>query len=280
MRLTSLLSWKAQQCLGKYLGLLAYYLVKSRRRISKINIDMCFPELSEAERAVMLKKHFEHNGKGFIEFGTAWWMSTGKYKNLSTLHGGEYLDKAMAEGSVLLLGVHFTSLESAGRALNSHGYQFQCMYKPAKDPLFNEMMCAKRRSYLSALISNREGKVFSQNLKEGMLSWYAPDQSFKRSVIFAPLYKQSTTTLTATSNIAQYAQAQVLPMFCIRSADGKGYEVHILAPLKNFPSGDAYTDACAVNAATEEMINYAPAQYLWGHRRFKHMEDGSNPYAK
>jgi|GEM_PF-6736538 len=69
-------------------------------------------------------------------------------------------------------------------------------------------------------------------------------------------------------------------MFCIRSADGKGYEVHILAPLKNFPSGDAYTDACAVNAATEEMINYAPAQYLWGHRRFKHMEDGSNPYAK
>ena len=118
------------------------------------------------------------------------------------MHGAEHLDKAIAEGSVLLLGVHFTSLESAGRALHSHGYNFQCMYKPAKDPLFNAMMCAKRRSYLTALISNREGKIFSHNLKQGMLSWYAPDQSFNRSVVFAPLFKQSTTTLTATGNIA------------------------------------------------------------------------------
>lgn len=280
MRIFSLLTWKGQQRLGRYIGLLAFYLVKSRRRVAQINIDLCFPELNQTQRDVMLKEHFEHNGKGFVELGTAWWMSTKRYKQLSTLHGEEHLNKALAEGSVLLLGVHFTSLESAGRALNAHGYKFQCMYKPAKEPLFNAFMCAKRRSYLAALVSNREGKLFSHSLKQGLLSWYAPDQSFNRSVVHAPLFKQNTTTLTSTSNIAAYAEAQVLPMFCIRSADGEGYEVHILPPLKNFPSGDQYADACNVNAATEEMINYAPAQYLWGHRRFKHMQDGSNPYTR
>ncbi len=278
IRLFSFLPWKGQQKLGAWLGLIAFYLLKSRRRVAQINIDLCFPELSEKERAEMLREHFKHNGIAFAEMASAWWMSDAEYKQRSTMHGKDILDKALSEGNVLLLGVHFTCLESTGRSLHSFGYQFQCMYKPAKDPLYNAMMTAKRKSYLADLVSNRDSKKFVQQMSQGLLSWYAPDQSFTRGVIYAPLFGNSTYTLTATTHIAQSAKAQVLPMFSIRSADGEGYEVHILPPLKNFPSGDEYTDACTVNKATEEMIRYAPAQYLWGHKRFKNLENLANPY--
>lgn len=279
IRFFGLLPWKAQQYLGSALGLLAFYLIKSRRRVSQINIALAFPELSQAERDSMLKQHFKSNGKGLAELGTFWWKSDEAYKKISTIYGREHLDQAQKSGNVLLLGVHFTSLESGVRALKDHGYSMQGMYKPAKDPLFESFMCAQRNRHYAGMISNRESKRFIKDLRNGQMSWYAPDQSFSKSVIYAPFFGQQTASLTATSKIAKIANAQVLPMFGIRRADGSGYDIHILPPLVDFPSNDEYADACKVNAAMEAMIRYAPAQYLWGHRRFKDLEDGSNPYA-
>lgn len=280
IRFFGLLPWKAQQSLGSCLGMLAFYLVKSRRRVSQINIDLAFPELSQEKRDELLKQHFKSNGKGLTELGTFWWMSDEQYKSISTVYGREHLDAAQQAGNVLLLGVHFTSLESGVRALKAHGYSMQGMYKPAKDPLFENFMCAQRDRHYAGMISNRESKRFIRDLRKGQLSWYAPDQSFSKSVIYAPFFGQQTASLTATSKIAKIAKAQVLPMFGIRREDGSGYDIHILPPLKNVPSDDDYADACQVNAAMEAMIRYAPAQYLWGHRRFKDIKDGSNPYKK
>lgn len=278
IRFFGLLPWRWQQSLGKTLGLAAFHLVKSRRRVSHININLAFPELSEKARENMLREHFKSNGQGLVELGTFWWMNDERYKAISTLHGREHLDKALEQGNVLLLGVHFTSLEAGVRALKAHGYSMQGMYKPAKDPLFEQFMCNQRNKHYAGMISNRQSKRFIKDLRNGQMSWYAPDQSFSKSVIYAPFFGQSTASLTATSKIAKVAKAQVLPMFGIRKADGSGYDVHVLPPIPNFPSDDEYADACAVNQAMETMIRYAPAQYLWGHRRFKDLEDGSNPY--
>ena len=278
IRFFGLLPWKAQQSLGGCLGMLAFYFAKDRRRISQINIDLAFPERSQAQRDRLLKQHFKSNGKGLTELGTFWWMSDEQYKRISTIYGREHLDAAQQVGNVLLLGVHFTSLESGVRALKAHGYSMQGMYKPAKDPLFENFMCAQREGHYAGMISNRESKRFIKDLRNGQMSWYAPDQSFSKSVIFAPFFGQRTASLTATSKIAKIARAQVLPMFGIRREDGSGYDIHILPALTNFPSDDDYADTCKVNAAMEEMIRYAPDQYLWGHRRFKKLENSSNPY--
>lgn len=280
IRFFGLLPWKAQQSLGSCLGMLAFHLAKSRRRVSQTNIELAFPELNQTERDAMLKQHFKSNGKGLTELGTFWWMSDEQYKSISTIHGREHLDTAQQAGNVLLLGVHFTSLESGVRALKAHGYSMQGMYKPANDPLFESFMCAQRDRHYAGMISNRESKRFIKDLRNGQMSWYAPDQSFNKSVIFAPFFGLQTASLTATSKIAKIAKAQVLPMFGIRRADGSGYDIHILPALANFPSDDDYADTCKVNAAMEKMIRYAPEQYLWGHRRFKNLEDGTNPYKK
>lgn len=279
IRFFGLLPWQTQQRLGSGLGLLAFYLVKSRRRVAQTNIELAFPELSQAERNALLKQHFKSNGKGLTELGTFWWMSDDQYKNISTIYGREHLDAAQQAGNVLLLGVHFTSLESGVRALKAHGYSMQGMYKPAKDPLFEDFMCAQRNRHYAGMISNRESKRFIKDLRNGQMSWYAPDQSFSKSVIYAPFFGQQTASLTATSKIAKIAKAQVLPMFGIRRADSTGYDIHILPALTNFPSDNDYDDACTVNAAMEAMIRYAPAQYLWGHRRFKNLKNRNNPYA-
>ena len=64
-----------RRLLGTVVGLLAFYLMKDRRRIAQINIGIAFPELSDHARAELLKEHFKSNGCcGLVELGTFWWM--------------------------------------------------------------------------------------------------------------------------------------------------------------------------------------------------------------
>lgn len=280
IRLSGLLPWRLQQWLGELLGRISFYLSRERRRIARINLELCFPELSPVERQRLLKQNFIASAKGLLELGTFWWMKGETYRQRSTIYGQEILDQALAEGNVLLLGVHFTCLESSVRALKERGYAPQGMYKPAKNPLFEAFMRAQRnKHYDDAMVPNSEMKRFVRRLKQGKLSWYAPDQSFKKGITYAPLFGLKTASLTATGKIARLGQAKVLPFFGIRNAAGTGYDVHVLPPLSDFPTGDEYLDACKVNAAIEEMIRYAPEQYMWAHRRFKKLADGvRNPY--
>ena len=279
MRFFTLLPWKIQQNLGNCLGLLIAYLFKNRRRVSQINIDLAFPKLSQTKRDTLLKQHFKFNGKSLIDMGACWWMNAEKYKSISTIHGREHLDAAQQMGNVILLSGHFTTGESVVRALTAYGYSVQAMYKPTKNPLFEDFMYAKRSTH-ATLINNHKLKLFTENLCNGQISFYLPDQSFNKYVIYAPFFGQQTNTLTTTSMIAKVSKAQVLPIFSIRREDDSGYDIHILPALTNFPSDNDYADACKVNATIEEMIHYAPAQYLWGHRRFKHLKNGNNPYTR
>lgn len=281
VRLLALLPWRTQQKLGSLLGKLGYHLAKNRRRIAKINIDLCFSELSATERENMLRQHFDSVGKALLEVGNFWYMPARKYTQIATLHGREHLDAALKAGNVLLLGVHFTCLEAGVRLLNDLGYCMQGMYKPAHNPLFDHFMAYKRMQRYrhngkGGMVPNNQARVFIERLAQGQLSWFAPDQSFAEHVVFAPFFGVETSSLTSTQHIARATGAQVLPMFGFRTQDG--YSVHILPPLSPFPTHDDIADTTLANKAMETMIKYAPAQYLWGHRRFKHQADGSNPY--
>lgn len=287
LRVTAVLPWRVQQAIGTGLGWLAYYLAGSRRRVAQVNINLCFPELTEQARAQLVKRSFYSLGKGLMEVGTFWHTSPKRYLALSTLHGQPHLDQALSEGNVLLLGVHFTCLESGVRLLKEKGYSMQGMYKPAKNKLFEAYMTHQRQTHYEriegdkikgGMIPNTQSKRFAERLAHGQLSWYAPDQSFSRSVIHAPFFGIETASLTSTQRLSASTGCKVLPMFGIRTKNG--YAVHILPALENFPSGDDAQDTLAVNHAMEQMIRYAPEQYLWVHKRFKHMPNGSNPYQK
>jgi len=52
-------------------------------------------------------------------------------------------------------------------------------------------------------------------------------------------------------------------------------------PLDGYPSGDDVTDALRINAELEQLIQRAPTQYMWFHRRFKSRPPGeASPYKK
>lgn len=64
--------------LGTALGRLAMRVMKSRARIARRNLELCFPEMSAADREALLVKNFESLGMGLMETGMArFWPTPG-----------------------------------------------------------------------------------------------------------------------------------------------------------------------------------------------------------
>jgi KDO2-lipid IV(A) lauroyltransferase len=280
-----LLSWLPVWLLlavGEGLGWLAGHILGGRRRVVRVNIDLCFPQLDARERAKMVDAHFRAVGSGLFEAAIAWFAPDWRLRRRGEVVGLEHLDAAQADGSgVLLLTGHFTTLEIGARYLCLAQRPFHAMYRPYSNAVLDYFMHQWRegRSGLPALPRD-DLRGLVRALRQGHAIWYAPDQTLDQRIsVFAPFFGVPVGTITATARLAQMGRAKVVPYFPQRV--GGRYRVVFLPALENFPSGDELADATRVNQALEEGVRLAPSQYFWIHRRFKRVPPGTpNPYKR
>ena len=259
--------------LGRGLGCLLYYALRSRRRIAQININACFPELSTTAQQQLLRDCFRNIGIAAMESALAWWGSTKKLQPLYSIDGLEHIQQAQGRPILLLTG-HLSCTEIGARLLAQH-IRFQAMYKPAKNKLFEAVVLNRRSRFYKRMVGRKQSRILLKNLLKGDITWYAPDQNFGHDeTVFAPFFGVSTITLTATARIAERCNALVIPYFCVRLPGRAGYKITIQPPLQDFPSGDMVKDATTVNHCIEQAVRQAPAQYLWLHKRFRHRPPG------
>ena len=69
LRLACLLPHRLALALGRAIGRLAHGLGGSRRAVVRRNIELCFPELTPAERDALTYEHFKALGMMLIEMG-------------------------------------------------------------------------------------------------------------------------------------------------------------------------------------------------------------------
>lgn len=265
--------------LGRALGRLFYRYASRRRRITEINVALCFPELSDAERDLRVREILCNVGLSFIETAVALWAPDRKFKQLYTIEGLDILHRLESQGKgVLLLGGHYTTLDVAGRIM---GLNIECdmIYRVDRNPLLADAMARARESYSGSAIERDDVRQLVKNLRKGHRIWYAPDQDYGvQNTVFAPFFGLQASTVTATARMAQMGRACVCPFEHWRDETGI-YHVRIKEPLADFPSGDDAADASRVNAVVESVVRRYPAQYLWVHRRFKTRPEGEkSPY--
>ena len=270
LRATCFLPYSAQIRLGKAIGRLGYRVAGSRRAITKRNIELCFPELSAAERDRLAVEHFEALGCSLMEWALGKWASTEKLRSLTTINGLEHVQEALdKEQNIILLSAHFTSLEISGREFKEHVPPFDCVYRPFRNELLTEVVVSGRELSGRKIIEKNDIKSMVRSLRDGILVWYAPDQAYqqKQSALL-PFFGVPAMTNIATTTLAKLGRAIAIPYFSRRLPQG-GYEISILPPIKGLPSDDPEEDTRKYVAVLEEQIRKCPEQYYWVHRRFK-----------
>ena len=104
--------------IGTSAGRLSRRFLKRREHIARRNIELCFPEMSPAARETLIDQNFMSLGMGLIETGMAWFWSDERVKKWFDVEGFANLNHALSGGKgVMVVGVHFMSLELGGRAM-------------------------------------------------------------------------------------------------------------------------------------------------------------------
>lgn len=279
VRLVNLLPLRLQLAIGRALGRIAHAFSRRDRRIADINIALCLPGLTAAERKALVKDHFESLGCALLETGLVWWASDARLRRLIKFEGTEHLDAALARGKgALMLSAHFTTLEMGARALTLLG-PTSIMYLTPSNPLIAELSRRGRTRHTVQAISSDQVRDLLQNLKNNLPVWYAPDQRYtQKNSEIVPFFGHPAASNVATSRLAKISGAPVLPYFPRRRADNTGYVVHIHPPFRNFPSDDPIADTSRFHALIEANAREYPEQYLWTYKRFKRPD--ADPYRR
>jgi KDO2-lipid IV(A) lauroyltransferase len=270
LRLTCLLPYRWQIGLGKAIGRLGHRLAGSRRAVTRRNIELCFPELTAAERDSLALRHFESLGASLMEFALSRWASDRKLEGLVTHNGVNYIHETLAAGhGVILLSAHFTALEITGRTLTPKIPAYDVVYRKFRNPLTTEIVASTRQKAARKTIEKNDIKSMVRSLREGAPVWYAPDQAYhqKQSALI-PFFGIPAMTNTATTTLAKLGRAKIVPYFPRRLPEG-GYEVTIGPPIEGIPSDDPEADTARFHEVLEDFIRKCPEQYYWVHRRFK-----------
>lgn len=267
--LINLLPYPIKIRIGIGLGKLMFLLVRRRKHIASVNIKMCFPEMTEAERYQLLKRTFDSFGAGLIETAMGWWSDDKAIHELTEYEGLEHLHDAVARGDgVLLVGAHFSSLDLAATLISQH-VRSHAVYRVQKNQLVNHILVNGRSSSLRSLINNRDSRKILKTIRSGEVVWFAPDHDMgERLSVYAPFFDKTAATVTVTGRYAKITGAPAVFYSHHRRQGNDGYKVR-LTPLPDISSMDDIACATLVNRTIAEHIMIDPAQYYWFHRRFK-----------
>ncbi|MCB5227673.1 LpxL/LpxP family Kdo(2)-lipid IV(A) lauroyl/palmitoleoyl acyltransferase [Alishewanella sp. 16-MA] len=279
MYLISWLPYRVLMTLGAALGKLLFKALKSRQKIARRNLELCFPQKSAAEREALLWRNAEESGKAMFETVIGWWWPDWRVRRLAHITGYEHIQQAVASGKgILLLAGHFLHLEAAGRVIGlthpSIGF-----YRPNNNPLMDYLQYHGRSRSNKYMIGKRDVKGLIQALNQQEVCFYLPDQDYGRSrAEFVPFFAVAdTATTTGTLLFANAANCVVIPIYTYRLPDYRGYQIDILPAFDHFPSGDDRADVTRVNQWVEQAVLKNPEQYMWLHRRFKTRPDAEAP---
>jgi len=255
--------------IGEAVGTLMYFAIPKRRRIALTNLRLCMPELPEAQRVALARRHFQAYSRSILERSLLWWLPVPRVHELIHIDGA--VPQALMEaGPTILFCPHFVCLDVAGVA--ARVIPVSSMYAEQKNKAFDDLLRHGRERYGPVRLFTREQgiKPILRALREGLPYFMLPDMDFgEKDAEFIPFFGVEAATLTAMARIAAATGAKVIPVVATFLPNYKGYKVTFYPPFEDFPGTDMLAATRRMNAFIEDRVREIPAEYLWTHKRFK-----------
>ena len=275
MWLVRFLPYPIVASIGNAVGVIAYWVIAERRRVTRVNLEKCFPDMTDAEREALARAHFRAFCRSFVDRALLWWSPRARIERLVRIEGLEHL-RALGGAPSILFAPHFVGLDAGLTRLTCEA-DLVVMYANQKDARFGELLRRGRSRFgEQRLVSRQEGiRATLAAMREGRPFYYLPDQDYgPRDTAFVPFFGVPAATVPGLSRIAQVAGAKVLPCVTTMLAGGAGYLLRIEPPWDNFPTADLLADTRRMNEYIERRVLEMPEQYFWMHKRFKTRPEG------
>jgi KDO2-lipid IV(A) lauroyltransferase len=272
--------------LGGVCGFIAYLLDRRHVKIGMKNLEIAYPERTEAERRRILRASYVNLGRSgseCVRLGGFFYRRLKKRVRYERLWYWDEVQKRYPGRGVLVLTAHFGNFELLPAAHAMHGFQISLVHHTqrflAGDALIGFI---RNRAGVDTLRKHSAARAVLKALREGLLVGIPFDQNAKRSeAVFVPFFGEPAATASGLARLAVLSGAPVLPVFIIREPDGRHHRIEIQDEIELQRSADAEADL-VVNTkrfvkAVEDMVRRYPEQFLWTHRRFRTRPRGMRP---
>lgn len=262
------------RAIGAALGLVLYVLVFPRRHVVNVNLRLCFPQWSAAQRRSAARGVFIHVVQSFLDRGWLWHADPEVLRRRLVVTGT--VGGFAGTGPTLIFLPHFVGLDAGVTALTLQvARPFIGIYTQQSNEVVDEWVFKGRHRFGDSRGMRRSEGVrdLVAALRAGKLMILLPDMNFgAEESIWVPFYGVPAATVPSLSRFARLGRAKVVPVLT-RLTPG-GYEVRVLEAWQGFPSGDLEADTALMNERLRHYIDEMPSQYYWVHKRFKSRPEG------
>ena len=275
MRLIARWPLPVVRALGAGLGALLWLVAGRRRHIADVNLRLCFPEWSDAQRRRVVWRHFMAFGQSVLD--RAWlWHAPEKVLHQRLQWTGA-LHELSDPGPLVMFAPHFVGLDAGGLAVSMalRPAAVAFIFVAQSNRVVEQWVRAGReRMGNTRPYFRHEGmRQILAGLKRGDALHLSPDMDFNREEsIFVPFMGVQAATVPSLSRLARVAGARVVPV--VTRMTPSGYTIEAKSSMTDFPSNDLVADTTRMNEVLEGFIRTMPEQYHWVHRRFKTRPEG------
>jgi KDO2-lipid IV(A) lauroyltransferase len=274
MRVLALLPLRVLRAMGWLIGQALYLVAAPRRKVALRNLELCFPEFTEAQRRQWARESFVGFCQTWLDRSWLWFAPRETVLARVKLQGA--LDELLGDTPTIIFAPHFYGMDAGGSALTLHTDRaFTSIFTPQTDPAVDQWIRTGRQRFGNVRMLNRgDGvKPILSGLRKGGLLYLLPDMDFGRNdSLFVPFYGVTAATVPSLSRFARLGRAKVISM--VTRITPTGYLAEISPAWPDYPTDDAEADTALMNRHLQSYIDLSPGQYYWVHKRFKTRPEG------
>lgn len=257
--------------------LLVFYVVGYRKKVVLNNLKLAFPEKSTEELKAIRKKFYRHFCDVFLEMTKSITISEDELKARFLLKNPDELKRleALDKSYVIMLG-HYNSYEWV-TALQLQGMQYKAygIYKKLKNPYFEKLIKDSRGKFKTYMLSKDDVvREMIRNKRDGVLSAYGmiADQAPKhgKTKYWRDFFGHRVPVFVGSETMAKKLDFSVIYLKIEKPKRGF-YEAEIIPLTDNPRELEDYKITDNYIALLEDQIRKKPENYLWTHKRWKHM---------
>lgn len=284
LKLLGLLPRGAARFVGASFSAGAYAVRTPLRRAAMKNLQLAFPEWSDAQREQAIRLMIRQVGWMAGEFSQFPKYTRDRIEQIVVIDGEENFDAAQRRGKgVLFLTGHMSAWELAPFAHARYGHPLHFLVRPIAnrrvDQLINGYRCLSGNLPIE---KNKSARAILKVLGEGgTVGILADHNTAPEEGVFVNFFGILASTTSGLARIALHTDAAVVPGFLSWDESLRKYRLGFQPAVELSRTGDQEADIVENTARfmhiVEEWIRAHPDQWLWVHKRWKTRPPGEPP---
>ena len=212
-----LLPRRVHDALADGIGYLNYRFNQKRAGYAAVNLAWCFPELSEAERERLARRHFQAQAGAMLDIPVFRFASVSKLDRLIGLQGMQHIDDAQRQGrSVIVLCCHSSAIDAGGMALSTR-VRSVTVFNPFKNAFADWLIFGLRTRFDMQLARRDDGlRPLIKSIRDGAVLVHIPDEDLGASrSVFAEFFGRQKATVPVLGRLAKTCNAGGDPLLSL-----------------------------------------------------------------